>query len=303
MKQSTNLLWRQNSAMSFSAGAVCILLAACAGPQQRPVSLEAAEAAFTSARADTDVQRLAPRELARAADVLQQAEAALRNDAGVEEIDHLAYLIERRTDIAKAAAEEDLAKESMDELAAERDRVQLEARTREAQTAEQEADAAERQAALANQKAKKAEAELERLRRELKAEKDERGLVVTLGSILFDVDSAKLKPGGVQQLSRVAEFLSGNPERNLLIEGHTDSSGSDAHNLDLSSSRANSVEAVFLRQGVSGSNIAARGYGERFPVANNQTAAGRQQNRRVEVVILDEGKSLPPPRVGGSTKQ
>jgi outer membrane protein OmpA-like peptidoglycan-associated protein len=132
----------------------------------------------------------------------------------------------------------------------------------------------------------------------LPARQTDRGLVVTLGEhILFDVDRADIKAGGAQDLARVADFLRNNPDRNLVIEGHTDSTASDAYNLALSQRRANAVEDFLISQGVDPLRISSRGYGEQLPVATNDSAAGRQQNRRVELVILDPGEPMPGPRV------
>ena len=132
---------------------------------------------------------------------------------------------------------------------------------------------------------------------ELQADRTERGLVVTLSDeILFDVDQAELKPGGMQQLARVAEFLVDNSDRNVLIEGHTDSTAPDAYNLALSQRRANAVEDFLITQGVDPTRMSSDGYGEQLPIASNDTAAGRQANRRVELVVLDAGEPIPPPR-------
>jgi OmpA-OmpF porin, OOP family len=138
----------------------------------------------------------------------------------------------------------------------------------------------------------------EQLEDELAARQTDRGLVVTISDdLLFDVDQADLKSGGMQQLTRVADFLRSNPHRNLLIEGHTDSTASDTYNLALSQRRAYAVEDFLISLGVEPTRMAARGYGEQLPVATNATAAGRQQNRRVELVILNPGEPLPPPPV------
>ena len=114
---------------------------------------------------------------------------------------------------------------------------------------------------------------------------------MTLGDILFDFDEAELTPGGELQVARLADALRQMPERNVLIEGHTDSSGSDSYNLELSQRRANAVEELLIIQGVDPTRILTRGYGEQYPVVANDSAAGRQQNRRVEVVILEPGQA------------
>jgi OmpA-OmpF porin, OOP family len=132
---------------------------------------------------------------------------------------------------------------------------------------------------------------------ELWADRTDRGLVVTLtDDVLFDVDQAELKPGGMQRLARVSEFLRQNPDRNVLIEGHTDSTAPDAYNLALSQRRANAVEDFLITQGVDPTRISATGYGEQLPIATNDTAAGRQANRRVEIVVLNAGEPIPPRR-------
>ena len=151
-----------------------------------------------------------------------------------------------------------------------------------------------RRAAIANALAdeRAALAEIEELGREsaeLQVQQTDRGLVVTLGDILFDVGQAQLNPGGELQVARLADVLQQMPERNVLIEGHTDSAGSDAYNDELSQRRADAVEDLLIIQGIEPTRVVTRGYGERFPVATNDTAAGRQQNRRVEIVILNPG--------------
>lgn len=151
-----------------------------------------------------------------------------------------------------------------------------------------------RRAAIANALAdeRAALAEIEELGQEsaeLQVQQTDRGLVVTLGDILFDVDQAQLNPGGQLQVARLADVLQQMPERNVLIEGHTDSAGSDAYNDSLSQRRADAVEDLLIIQGIEPTRVVTRGYGERFPVATNDTAAGRQQNRRVEIVILNPG--------------
>ena len=125
---------------------------------------------------------------------------------------------------------------------------------------------------------------------ELEAQKTERGLVLTLGDVLFDVDEATLKAGATQSLSRLIAFLKEYPDRQVLVEGHTDSTGTEQYNLGLSQRRAESVVQFLTLNGISPERAIARGYGKAYPVAGNETAAGRQRNRRVEIVILDPGE-------------
>jgi outer membrane protein OmpA-like peptidoglycan-associated protein len=131
--------------------------------------------------------------------------------------------------------------------------------------------------------------QLENELRSLEAKQSDRGVVLTLGDILFETGKSALMPGAKRTINILAEFLKKHPKRNILIEGFTDSVGSDSYNMNLSRKRALAVRAALTVRGVLSERIATKGYGERFPVAGNKTEAGRQQNRRVEVTILDEG--------------
>jgi outer membrane protein OmpA-like peptidoglycan-associated protein len=179
----------------------------------------------------------------------------------------------------------------------ERQSVRLKARKAEAEAAEREAkrqqakaEAAQQAAQTAQQKAKKLAAQI----KNLKAKMTKRGLVLTLGNVLFDVDKADLKQGGLQAVSKLAHFLKEYPKRNVLIEGYTDNTGSNEYNLKLSQRRANSVKRALVSDGISDSRVNTIGYGEQYPVATNSTNAGRQQNRRVEVVISKKNGVVKP---------
>jgi outer membrane protein OmpA-like peptidoglycan-associated protein len=193
------------------------------------------------------------------------------------------------------------AQEALAQGAAERERVLAEARTREAVIANQQADVANQQADVAEQRAASLEQQTQKLEEQLKdlqARKTERGLVLTLGDVLFDTGKANLKPGAYSTIDRLANALKEVPTRSVVIEGHTDSMGSDDYNQQLSEQRALAVQSALMQRGVQGSQINTAGKGEGMPVAGNDTAAGRQQNRRVEV-IFSEG--APAPRVATDT--
>ena len=111
--------------------------------------------------------------------------------------------------------------------------------------------------------------------------------MVTLEDVLFEVNGADLQPGAQMELLRLVEYLKQNPDRNMLIEGHTDDTGSSDYNLQLSQLRARSVESFLVGNGVPADRVRSIGYGETRPEAPNDSATGRQQNRRVEIVILD----------------
>ena len=112
-----------------------------------------------------------------------------------------------------------------------------------------------------------------------------RGLVVNVSDVLFDFDSANLKPGAREKVAHVAGILKSHPDLRIQVEGHTDSVGSDGYNLRLSERRAESVRASMVQQGINRDAVGTNGFGESEPVATNGTAAGRQQNRRVEIVV------------------
>jgi OmpA-OmpF porin, OOP family len=151
---------------------------------------------------------------------------------------------------------------------------------------------------LAEQKAVIAQAQAveqrsqDQLLQQLRAERTDRGFVVTLEDVLFEVNGAELQPGAQVELLRLVEYLERNPDRKILIEGHTDNSGSSEYNLQLSELRAQSVESFLVGNGVPADRVGAIGYGETRPEAPNDSATGRQQNRRVEIVILDADESF-----------
>ncbi len=187
-----------------------------------------------------------------------------------------------------------------------------EAAQRSAQGAQRSAEEAEQRAAMerraagdanasaqaARQQALDAEGralQLEAQFRDMEAKKTERGLVITLGDVLFDTNEAQLRTDGMRNVRKLADFFRQYPQRRVQIEGFTDSIGSDASNQRLSDRRADSVRTALLDMGVGADRITARGYGEAHPIAGNDTAAGRQSNRRVEMVVSDEeGRAIAP---------
>lgn len=217
-------------------------------------------------------------------------------------------MAERQAQLAVAIAERKMAENERERLIKERDKILLEARERELERARSEAEARslELEQARKEAEAKAQESEMARLQseeaiakrkqleselEELKAKQTERGIVLTLGDILFGTGKDVLMPSAVNTIDKLVKFLEKYQNRNVLIEGHTDSVGSETYNLGLSQRRADAVRAALISKGISENRITAKGYGESRPVASNTTAAGRQQNRRVEIVILGEGIS------------
>jgi outer membrane protein OmpA-like peptidoglycan-associated protein len=117
----------------------------------------------------------------------------------------------------------------------------------------------------------------------LHAKKTPRGMVITLGDVLFDTNKAQLKSGGLRNVQKLADFLKQYPTRKVQIEGFTDSTGSTARNQVLSEQRA-----------VTSDRISTKGYGESYAIASNNNAAGRQLNRRVEIVLSDADGNIKP---------
>ena len=177
----------------------------------------------------------------------------------------------------------------------------------EADAARAQADAARAQASAEAQKAQQAAAEADRLRQQAETEKNQlreqllqqfnavlptketpRGLVVNMQDVLFDFGKYTLREPAKVALAKISGIVISHPGLNLQVEGYTDSVGSDEYNQRLSEQRADSVRDFLLTQGVNSQAMAATGYGKNFPVASNDTAAGRQLNRRVELVVSGE---------------
>ena len=294
-----------------AAIAFAIVLAGCSSTPLTTPTLEDARASFREINSDSRVAALAPLEFRQASEAMERANAAAAKRDDLEEVDKLAYLAKQRSETAREIARAKSAEEQAQAAARQRDQVRLEARTVEADRAKADAERARaeaavaqgqtedarRQAAAAEQAARDAQARIaqfEAVLIELQAKKTERGMVVTIGDVLFDVNQARLKQQGMDNVSKLAEVLKTNPERTVMVEGFTDSTGSDAHNQQLSERRATAVRDELVSQGVDRGRIQMRGYGERFPVASNNSASDRQLNRRVEIILSDESGRIPP---------
>lgn len=246
-----------------SIAAVTLLAAACAS-SDAPDPLAQANLAYDAAKADMVVRLNAPAELDQAGRALADARTAVKNKADKEEIAHLAYIAEQRAKIAMNRANARADQKQIVMLGKSREQLMLDAQKQQAMSAEQ------------------------RLRAQLSAletKHNERGLVVTLGDILFDFNGTTLKPGGLEQVGRLAEVLKTAPDRKVIIEGHTDSIGSEEYNRNLSQQRADVVRQELIARGINRDRVSSAGMGEGHPVASNETEAGRQRNRRVEIII------------------
>jgi outer membrane protein OmpA-like peptidoglycan-associated protein len=254
-------------------------LAACAGLPDRIDSLEQARQSIDTVEQDPLAGQVAARELTAARDALASADEAYEERESLETIEHRAYVAQRYADISQELVAEATAREEVERGEAERNRIIADAREREAEAATRQAREATRELdaqALAADAAQERASDLERELEELEARNTDRGLVLTLGDVLFDTGEATLKAGAATTIDRLAQFMRDYPEHAVRIEGHTDSTGSDETNRSLSERRAQSVRDALLARGLAAERIATLGYGEAQPIASNDTAAGRQ---------------------------
>jgi len=263
--------------------AVAAVLQGCATAPRVNPELEQARSAVSRAQTSADVSKYAALDLDEAQKLLSRADTAQTAKEKPEVVTHLAYLAKQKAGTAMERAREKAAREAMDQAAKDRDRLRLQARTNEADTAQARADQAESRASALAQELS-----------DMQAKKTDRGMVLTLGDVLFDTGKAELKSGAMTNVDKLADFMRQNTERVVQVEGFTDSVGSDDYNMDLSQRRAGAVREAILSRGISSDRVRARGYGKQYPVAGNDNAAGRQMNRRVEIVISDETGQIRP---------
>lgn len=279
----------------FLAVSTALLLGACAstprGPAPEVVRLQSE---LQRLHGDQRIAANAPAELAKA----DEAVATLTRDGREldrELFDHGVYIADRLVKTAEAEGLTRFAEQHAQNLGREREQLLAEARSRDLAIARSDANAAAEAARLADMRANEerlaaTEARLDAQAAraqlaELQAKETERGTVVTLGDVLFETDRAELKPGATRSLDQLAQALRSDDRGSIAIEGHTDSTGSRNYNVDLSLRRAQSVQAYLVGHGVSPSRITVRGMGPDFPVSDNNSASGRLQNRRVEVIM------------------
>jgi len=300
--------------------AVSLALAAFVGAcaTATPVELSNARVAYNRASAGPAAQ-LTPSDLHKAKVALDQAEQSFSADEDAQKVVDLAYIAERTAQIAEAHAitaaaqkseskakqeygdkQADMAKKTLGTLATTREelsraelgKAQQAQQTAAEKAAREESDrkaaASEQKAAESDQKAKDANDALAKLA----AKEEERGMVITLsGSVLFRSNDAMLLPAAQTRLDQVAEALVAKGQ-NVVVEGYTDSKGSQTTNMNLSQRRADSVRSYLVTRGFPSEKIQARGMGPDRPVADNTSSEGRANNRRVEIVI-----SRNPPKV------
>lgn len=273
---------KSNNRVAVSV-AFAAVLSACSAAPPRSESLEAARTMIpeveTSVRAG-----VAAADIANARTSLDAANRLAAAKAKMSEVE---FEAQNAVLSAQIANEKILTAQANDEISAgtaQRQTVLLQAREREAQRNAQQAGDARREADASQLRVDSLEAQLA----DLKVKKTERGLVLTLGDVLFDTNQSTLKSSAHGTLDRLAMALREKSGRKVLIEGHTDNVGSDETNQGLSERRAQSVQAALTQRGVARDQTTAIGKGENFPVASNDDANGRQSNRRVELIFTED---------------
>lgn len=253
-----------------------LVLSGCASTPKENSDITQLEQKIQNLQSLPGQPEYAPVAIEKAREELQKLRE-LADDGNKVDYQHQLYLTEKQIEIAEEMVATEQAEAVVSNSELRRKDILLEAQKQETQQARE----------LAANIAMRAQ-ELSQQVTELRTEETERGLVLTLGSVLFDSGKPTLRSGAERTVEKVAQFLNEYPERSILVEGFTDSQGSDQFNQQLSEQRAQTVKRLLVNYGVDSSRINTEGYGEEFPVANNETSAGRQQNRRVEIVIAKQ---------------
>ncbi|PPC89102.1 MAG: flagellar motor protein MotB [Methylobacter sp.] len=257
--------------LTFIAAAMTI---GCSSNPPPNAGLVQAHSSYNLARSNADIVNQAPLELKDAGDSLAKAEQAFNADEEPSVVNHLAYLAYQETAIARETSNRKMAEITIRNAEANRNQTRLDGRTAEVDRA---------QSVIADQQ-KQLDA--------LNAQKTDRGLVITLGDVLFRTGQAELESGGIRNIEKLADFLKQYPGYNVSIEGHTDSIGNHDRNQRLSERRADAVQSALLHINIGSNRLETRGYGEEYPVASNATAASRQLNRRVEIILSDSNGNI-----------
>lgn len=292
--------------------AIAALMAGCSSTPKSTSQLEQARSDYLVAQANPNVATYAPLEMKQASDAMAQANGAANDRDSEDKINNLAYLAKQKIALTQEVTKRKVAEAEVASAGKERDQMRLDSRTNEAnaaklsaeratltaQQAQSDAAAAQRAAQQSQMDAANAQrqtqdaqarnAQLEAQLADLAAKKTARGMVITLGDVLFGTDLSRLTPDGMRSAQKLADVLQQNPQRRVMVEGFADSTGAADYNQGLSERRATAVRTALLDMGVARERIEVRGYGESFPVAANDNAGNRQLNRRVEIVLSDD---------------
>ena len=251
----------------------CASLYGCAG-QQSEEALQQASTDFQKVKEDSNVLRIAPKDVIRAGESLARADRLSSYWGSGSDVVHYAYLSQRYSEIAREHTEQALNEERAAKLELERQRLQLALREAKLLSVQQQGKWLEEQIIS------------------LATTQTDRGLVMTLGDVLFDTGEAQLKSSASRTVLKVVQFLQLNPKRVVRIEGYTDNTGDKQNNLQLSRDRAQAVADMLVDLGIDEKRVQVEGYGDDYPVEANASERGRAQNRRVEIVFSDEKGQL-----------
>ncbi|MFO2465295.1 OmpA family protein [Pseudomonas sp. 15FMM2] len=250
-----------------------VALGGCASHPDRANALQQASNDFQKVKEDSNVLRIAPKDVIRAGESLARADRLSSYWGSGADVEHYAYLSQRYSAIAREHTDLVLNEERGAKLELERLRLQLALRETKLLSVQQQGKWLEEQiASLTTQ--------------------TDRGLVMTLGDVLFDTGEVELKNSANRAVLKIVQFLQLNPKRVVRIEGYTDSTGGEQENLKLSRDRAQAVADVLVDLGIDEKRIQVEGYGDQYPVEANASERGRAQNRRVEIVFSDEKGQL-----------
>ncbi|MNZ52913.1 putative lipoprotein YiaD precursor [compost metagenome] len=257
---------------------VAALLGGCATHDNPQKVLEPARSSYQQLASDSAVLASAPKDMMRAGESLERAERLASYWGSEDDVAHYAYLSQRYSAIAREHSVLAAEQQQLTRLQREHERLQLALREAKLLSVQQQSRWLEEQMLS------------------LATTSTERGLVMTLGDVLFDADRAELKSAANRTVLKLHQFLRLNPQRIVRIEGYTDNRGQAAENLLLSRARAQAVADVLVELGIAAERIEVQGYGEAFPLAANASSHGRAQNRRVEIVFSDDQGQLGAPR-------
>lgn len=258
------------------------LLGACASNPEESSQIKSLKqeiASIESLEATESEKQYAPIAVQKAREAVDKLNSIDKGNK--EAYEHQLYLTEKKIEIAKEMVKMEKAEEIIANSEVRRKDVLLSANRQQLQAERKEVKNLKDQAAKMTGRAEELQQQVENL----KTENTDRGLVLTLENVLFQTGSATVQTGSMRTIQQIAQFLNEYPDRDILIEGFTDSRGDETYNQQLSQQRAQEVKRILTRNGVDESRIQTEGYGENYPVANNSTEVGRQQNRRVEIVV------------------
>lgn len=244
-------------------------LVACNSAPKQVQSLEDARAAYLEASQDFNMVKYASEELDSAHVALQKADTHWKKKSGAANVEHYVYLTGRRIETARLIADREEAETEIQEMSVDREVLNQKLRDAELVQVLREADESKRELS------------------KVQVDETDRGMLWTLGDVFFDVDKATLAPSAARNIAQIASFMRKNPTRNAVIEGHTDASGEDGHNMELSCLRAEAVRNALLDANIDASRLSFIGFGAKRPVADNASMVGKQANRRVEVLFPD----------------